>query len=97
MRYRDAAHVDTGSFYARRPELGKTYRFLGYIAILAVWYRHDDPDMLARMLICLIALWLMAWYRVVGTLWRSSVVAAVLLSAALVTAHRLQSAAGVTL
>ena len=49
------------------------------------------------MLICLIALWLMAWYRVVGTLWRSSVVAAILLSAALLTAHRLQSAAGVTL
>jgi hypothetical protein len=95
MRYRDAAHVDTGSFYARRPALGKTYRFLGYIACVAVWIHRADPDMLAKLLICLVVLWLMAWYRVVGTLWRSSVVAAALLCAVALTMHRLPN--GVTL
>ncbi len=89
MRYRDAAHVDMGSFYARKPEHGKLYRLLGYAAAVAVfWHAHSEP-MLERLLIVLVILWLMAWYRVVGALWRSSIVSATLLCAVLVTAHRL--------
>lgn len=92
MRYRDAAHVDMGSFYARRPEHGKMYRLLGYAGIVVVWWHQHDPDMLGRVLIVLLALWFMAWFRIVGALWRSSVVAACLLCAVLITAHRLQLA-----
>lgn len=87
MRYRDADHVDTGSFYARRPELGKLYRLLGYGGVLLAWFRQDDPVMLAKLLIVLVMMWLMAWYRVVGTLWRSSTVAAILLCAVLLSIH----------
>jgi hypothetical protein len=90
MRYRDAPHVDVGSFYARLPHLGKMYRFLGYAAILGVFWHHNNAGMLERILIMLVAIWLMAWYRVVGTLWRSSVVSATLLCAFLLTLHRLQ-------
>lgn len=89
MRYRDAAHVDMGSFYARKPELGKMYRLLGYAALVGVMWHAADPAMLQRLLIALVILWLMAWYRVVGTLWRSSTVAAALLCASLLTMHRL--------
>lgn len=89
MRYRDAAHVDVGSFYSRKPELGKVYRLLGYAALVGVVWHHDQVGMLERLLIALIILWLMAWYRVVGTLWRSSTVAAALLCAVLLTMHRL--------
>ena len=87
MRYRDADHVDTGSFYARRPELGKLYRLLGYGGVLLAWFQQDDPTQLARLMIVLVVMWLMAWYRVVGTLWRSSVVAAILLCAVLLSVH----------
>jgi hypothetical protein len=90
MRYRDASHVDLGSFYARKPELGRMYRLLGYGACLAVVWHALNEAMLERLLIALVILWLMAWYRVVGTLWRSSTVAATLLCAVLLTAHRLR-------
>jgi hypothetical protein len=91
MRYRDAAHVDVGSFYSRKPELGKVYRLLGYAALVAVVWHHNDVGMLQRLMIALIILWLMAWYRVVGTLWRSSTVAAALICAFLLTMHRLHA------
>ncbi len=89
MRYRDAAHVDVGGFYARRPELGKAYRLLGYVAIVFAALHHDDAETLARLLIALVVVWLFAWYRIVGALWRSSIVAAALLCAVLLSGHRL--------
>jgi hypothetical protein len=89
MRYRDAAHVDMGSFYARKPEHGRLYRLLGYAAAVAVlWHAQNEP-MLGRLMIALVVVWLMAWYRIVGALWRSSIVTAALLCAVLLTAHRL--------
>jgi hypothetical protein len=92
MRYRDALHVDVGSFYARLPHLGKMYRLLGYAALLGVFWHHHNPAMLERILVMLIIIWLMAWYRVVGTLWRSSIVAATLFCAFALTLHRFQVA-----
>jgi hypothetical protein len=89
MRYRDAEHVDTGGFYARRPELGRVYRLLGYAGLAFAWYHVDDAGMLARLLVVLLALWLVAWYRVVGALWRTSVVAGILLCAVALTGHQL--------
>ncbi len=81
MRYRDAAHVEVGAFYARNPCWGKLYRLLGYVGIIGGVVARD-PLHLAQLLIVLILLWLAAWYQVVGTLWRSSLVAACLLCAA---------------
>ncbi len=89
MRYRDADHVDTGSFYARCPQLGRVYRMLGYGGVAFAWYHINDNGMLARLLVLMVVVWLVAWYRVVGALWRSSVVAAILLCAVALTAHQL--------
>ena len=81
MRYRDAVHVDVGGFYARNPGWGKPYRLLGYVGILGGIVARE-PLHVVQLLIVLILLWLAAWYQVVGTLWRSSLVAACLLCAA---------------
>jgi hypothetical protein len=91
MRYRDAAHVDLGSFYAREPRYGKTFRLVGYAVVVMACYFHNDPDILGRLLIALITTWLFAWYRVVGALWRSSVVAATVLCALLLTMHKVDA------
>jgi hypothetical protein len=81
MVYRDAAHVDVGSFYARNPCWGKLYRLLGYAAIAGAVYLHDDYEAVAKLLVVIVLVWLAAWYQIVGTLWRSSLVAAALLCA----------------
>jgi hypothetical protein len=89
MRFRDAAHVDLGSFYARRPELGRLYRLAGYGAcIAAVWWAHDIPRISALLVVLLIA-WLMAWKREVGALFRAPIVAAIAICAVLISADRL--------
>ncbi len=89
MRLADAAHVDLGSFYARRPGLGRIYRLAGYVACLGVlWWAHD-PQRIGALLIVLLVAWLMAWKREVGTLFRSPLVAAIAMCAVLLTADRL--------
>lgn len=89
MRFRDAAHVDLGSFYARRPELGRLYRLAGYGAcIAAVWWAHDIPRIGALLVVLLVA-WLMAWKREVGALFRAPIVAAIAMCAVLLSADRL--------
>lgn len=93
MRYADASHVDLGSFYSRLPARGKWFRLLGYGAIAAAVHYRDDQGALAALLVCLILAWLRAWQVVVGTAWRSSIVAAVVLCAVLLTHHRLASCA----
>jgi hypothetical protein len=90
MRYRDAKHVDLGSFYARESVHGKAFRFIGYAGVfMACWY-HDQPDLLGRLMIALIIAWLMAWYRIVGALWRGPLVAAIFFCAVLVTFAKLK-------
>lgn len=89
MRFSDASHVDLGSFYARSPAYGRTYRWFGYGGIVLAMYWHGQPDMLARLLIALGVAWLLAWYRVVGALWRTSIVAAMLACAFGLTIHQL--------
>lgn len=81
MRYADAPHVDVGSFYARNPNCGKIYRLLGYLGLVLAVLWTDHPQRLAVLLAVLVLTWLVAWYQVVGTLWRSSLVAASLLCA----------------
>lgn len=89
MRLADAAHVDLGSFYARRPGLGRIYRIAGYAACIAVvWWAHD-PQRLAGLLVVLLVAWLMAWKREVGSLFRAPLVAAIAMCAVVITADRL--------
>ncbi|MBN8525756.1 MAG: hypothetical protein J0M02_10515 [Planctomycetes bacterium] len=89
MRFRDAAHVDLGSFYARRPGLGRLYCLAGYGACLAaLWWAHQ-PARIAALLVVLLVAWLMAWKREVGALFRAPLVAAIAMCAVLVTADRL--------
>ena len=85
MRYRDAAHVDMGSFYAREPQFGKMYRILGYLGIVIAAYYSNDPEVLGKLFLALVVAWLMAWFRIVGALWRSSIVAACVLCGFLLT------------
>jgi len=79
MRYRDASHIDVGSFYARRPEVGRLFRLLGLLGVLLAVLL--PVTTMGWLLGGLILLWLTAWYLIVGTLWRSSVVAAALVAA----------------
>src|SRR4051812_32366531 len=93
MRYRDAPHVDVGSFYARSPRAGKVYRILGHVLVGAVavaGWRHD-LTMLTILMPTLILVWLAAWWQVVGTLWRSSIVAGIVACAVLLAAERCQT------
>lgn len=83
MRYHDAAHVDTGSFFARRPIVGHWYRMLGYGAAVAAAFA--PLERLPWLALAIILLWLAAWYQVVGTLWRSSLVAALVIVAVRLT------------
>lgn len=89
MRFRDAAHVDLGSFYARLPLHGKVYRYAGYLACLGVLAYAGEPRRVAGLLIILLIAWIMAWKREVGALWRSSLVAAIAMCAVLLTCDRL--------
>jgi hypothetical protein len=92
MRYRDASHVDVGAFYARSPRIGRWYRLLGYLGMASVlWCAHAGQERpIACIIAALILVWLAAWYQVVGTLWRSSLVAAILAGALLLSWMRLQ-------
>lgn len=81
MRYADAPHVDVGSFYARNPGWGKLYRMLGYLGLVIAVLWAGSPQRITCLLVLLILTWLMAWYQVVGALWRSSLVAACLFCA----------------
>lgn len=89
MRMADAAHVDLGSFYARRPGLGRIYRLAGYGACIGVlWWAHQ-PDRIAALLVVLLIAWLMAWKREVGALFRAPLVAAIAMCAVLLTCAKL--------
>ena len=89
--------MDMGSFYAREPQFGRMYRLLGYCAIVIAAYFYNDQDILQRLLIALIVAWLMAWYRIVGALWRSSIVAAALLCAFWLTRIKIHTLTGAAL
>lgn len=89
MRYRDAPHVDLGSFYARRPAQGRIYRLFGYAACLGVVAYSARPAHIGVLLVVLTVAWVMAWRREVGAAWRSSLVAAIFMCAAILTCDRL--------
>lgn len=89
MRFRDAAHLDTGPFYARLPEQGRVFRALGYLGIALAICWAPTPGRIWWLALFLVLAWLLAWYRVVGTLWRSSLVGALAACAVILTWYRL--------
>ena len=89
LRYHDAPHVDLGSFYARRPAQGRVYRLFGYAACLGVLVYAADPARTGALVVVVVVAWVMAWRREVGAVWRSSLVAAILMGAVLLTCARL--------
>jgi hypothetical protein len=88
MRFRDAVHVDLGSFYARRPGLGRMYRLAGWAACAWVLWNAHDTRYVGAILVLLLVAWVMAWYRCVGALFRAPLVGAILMCALLITAGR---------
>ncbi len=85
-QYGDASHVDVLPFYARRPCIGKVYRLLGYLGLVGA--AMVQLPCVGLLMIALIFAWLAAWWQVVGTLWRSSLVAGILLCAVRLTLAR---------
>lgn len=94
MRYQDASHVDRGGFHARRPLLGGIYRLVGYAGLAAGVLCRGNAEQLGYLLIILLLVWFSAWYAVVGSLWRTSVVAAILLCAILLSQYRVHDIIG---
>ncbi|MDA3961757.1 MAG: hypothetical protein PF961_13285 [Planctomycetota bacterium] len=81
MRYRDASHIDLRMFWARRAELGQVYVWLGFLAVFAAWWSGSQGLGAAwTVLIVSAVAWFVAWFQVVGGLWRSTLVAAMLVS-----------------
>jgi len=91
MRYRDASHVDVSGFYARLPRTGKIYRLLGYAGIIAmlVAIGQRSDSLVTALIVLLLLVWLAAWYQIVGTLWRSALVAGILTGALFLSCERL--------
>jgi len=90
MRYRDASHVDVSSFYARLPQIGKVYRLLGYAGIVAMLVAIGQrlDCLVTGLIVVLVLIWLAAWYQIVGTLWRSALVASILTGALYLSCER---------
>jgi hypothetical protein len=89
MRYADAAHVDLSNFYMRLPQRGSWYRWIGYLCVAMAILWSNEPARIPVLLGASLLLWLRAWYHGVGGLWRSSLVAAVVACAVILTWHKL--------
>jgi hypothetical protein len=88
MRYADAPHVDLSNYYMRLPRLGSSYRWMGYVCVAMAVLWANEPLRIAVLSGAVILLWLQAWFRGVGGLWRSSLVAALLACAVILTWHK---------
>ena len=80
MRYADAAHVDRTAFHARLAPLGNIFRYLGYILLVALAL--PEAYSCSPWIIGAVAFagWFAAWYSCVGSTWRTSLVAALIVS-----------------
>lgn len=89
MRFRDAPHLDLGSFRSRLPDLGLVYRIGGIAACVGALWWAGDPRRIAILLVLLLIAWLMAWRRAVGSLYRGPLVAAIAMCAVILTMDRI--------
>ncbi len=85
MRYRDAAHINLDSFYARKPQAGRWFRVRGYGLFAFTVAVCGHPDRVAVLLVIGLVVWILAWKSEVGALWRSALVAQILLAASILT------------
>lgn len=88
MRYRDAAHVDLGSFHARLPWPGLFYLLLGLtgIGLASAW--SGDQERIGALLVVGVVAWLRAWQNAVGNLWRVGLVGTCVACALILTFYR---------
>ena len=78
-------------FWCRHPCFGNFLRHFGHVAVLAVGYALliQSVALLASLCIAFTLVWLIVWRMEVGSLWRTSLVSAVILSAGGLTYLRL--------
>ena len=71
-------------FWTRKPCFGNALRLFGHLAVLLAGFgiMEKKGSFLLVLCLALVAVWLLAWRLEVGALWRSSLVSAILLSAA---------------
>lgn len=81
MRYANAPHVDLRALLVRRSQVGRVYAAIGYVGIVVVLALGDRTPVVGwSILLSLVALWFIAWFQTVGSLWRAPLVAAVLIA-----------------
>jgi len=90
MRFRDASHMNVAAFYAKHPRTGQVYRWAGYAGIVLAVALSHQIQVEVVLLGLLMAAWFMAWQRGVGALWRSTLVAALVCCASILSAHQLK-------
>jgi hypothetical protein len=95
MRYADAPHVDLSNYYMRQPRQGASYRWMGYLCLAMAVLWANDPFRVTVVLGAVLFLWLQAWYRGVGGLWRSTLVAALVACAVILSWHKIYPSAPV--
>ncbi len=89
MRYRDAAHINLDSFYARKPQAGRWFRAFGYGLLAAtIASVGANQGLLVGWLLLGLGLWICAWKLEVGALWRSSLVAQIIFALVLIPWER---------
>jgi len=89
MRYADAPHVDLSNYYMRLPRQGASYRWLGYLCVAMATLWANEPQRMPVLMLAVIILWFQAWFRGVGGLWRSSLVAALVACAVILSWHKI--------
>ena len=78
-----ARPVGPHGFWTRHPCVGNVVRHLGHLAVLVVGYAllTKSQVLLISLCIALPIVWLAMWRMEIGSLWRTSLVSAMILSA----------------
>ena len=90
MRYANAPHILEAAIYARRPLLGFIFQLLGLLMMVLTIIaprlcpEHGEMGIPIFMGITFF-IWLIGWYLAVGSIWRSTLVCALLLQAVSLT------------
>ncbi len=90
MRYANAPHIMEEAIYARRPLLGFICQLLGMVMLVLTIIapqacpKHADISVAVFMGVTFF-IWLIGWYLAVGSIWRSTLVCALLLQAVTLT------------
>ncbi|MFW5845925.1 MAG: hypothetical protein ACOCXJ_06845 [Planctomycetota bacterium] len=86
-----ADQVDPSSVLARRSATGYLFRLAGYLLICLALVLMEAPAW--QLWTCagtVLLVWLLAWYLAVGALWRTALVAALLVCAVLLSLRQVE-------